>query len=111
VVKKDEPCFVNKTHFMKMLPAFYQTHLQRQLTRSQYLLLCCLIQLLQTIKQVRLEALATALPLPILFESRRRHLQRFLKLPQISFEALWFPILLQWLSSQYQVSGQAICGD
>jgi hypothetical protein len=61
-----------------MLPAFYQTHLQSQLTRSQYLLLCCLIQLLHMIKQVRLEALATALPLPILFESRRRHLQRFL---------------------------------
>lgn len=87
-----------------MLPAFYQTHLQSQLTRSQYLLLCCLIQLLHMIKQVRLEALATALPLPILFESRRRHLQRFLKLPQLTFEVLWFPILIQWLRSQYQAS-------
>lgn len=87
-----------------MLPAFYQTHLQSQLTRSQYLLLCCLIQLLQTIKQVRLEALATALPLPIRFESRRRHLQRFLKLPQLTFETLWFPILTGWLSTQYQPS-------
>jgi hypothetical protein len=87
-----------------MLPTFYQTHLQSQLTRSQYLLLCCLVQLLQTVKQVRLETLATVLPLPILFESRRRHLQRFLKLPQLTFESLWFPILLQWLSSQYQES-------
>ena len=102
MVKKDEPCFVNKTHLLKMLPAFYQTHLQSQLTRSQYLLLSCLIQLLQTIKQVRLEALATALPMPILFESRRRQLQRFLKLPALSFERLWFPIFSHWLSLQFQ---------
>lgn len=85
-----------------MLPPFYQTHLQSQLTRSQYLLLCCLIKLLQTIRQVRLEALAAALPLPILFESRRRQLQRLLKLPQFTFEALWFPILVQWISVEYQ---------
>jgi hypothetical protein len=48
-----------------MLPAFYQAHLQSQLSRAEYLLLRCLIQLLQTIKQFRLEALAAALPLPI----------------------------------------------
>lgn len=75
-----------------MLPAFYQAHLQSQLSRAEYLLLSCLIQLLQTIKQVRLETLATALPLPITFESRRRKFQRFLDLPQLRFEKLWFPI-------------------
>jgi hypothetical protein len=82
-------------------PAFYQTHLQSQLTQSHYLLLCCLIKLLHTVRQVRLEALATALPLPILFESRRRHLQRFLKLPTLTFETLWFPIVSQWLTTQF----------
>lgn len=89
---------------MKMLPIFYQTHLQSQLTQPQYLLLCCLIKLLDTIKQVRLEALVTALPMLILFESRRRCLQRFLKLPTLTFETLWFPIVKQWLAMEFQPS-------
>jgi len=55
-----------------MLPPSYQTHLQSQLNRAEYLLLTLLINLLQSIKQVKLEALATALPLPITFESRRK---------------------------------------
>jgi hypothetical protein len=86
---------------MKMIPQFYQIHLQRQLVRTDYLLLACLIGLLQSIKQVRLESLATALQLRILFESRRRKLQRFLVLPQISFKTLWFPILLAWVQQNY----------
>lgn len=84
---------------MKMLPLFYQTHLQGQFTRAEYLLLNCLIGLLQTLKQVRLETLATGLPLPILFESRRRKVQRFLSLPQLNFRTLWFPLLRQWLET------------
>lgn len=51
---------------------FYQTHLQSQLNRADYLLFTLLVNLLQSIKQVKLEALATALPLPITFESRRK---------------------------------------
>lgn len=101
MIKKDRPSFVNKTYLLKMLPQFYQTHLQGQLIPTDYLLLACLIRLLQRIKQVRLESLATALPLPILFESRRRKLQRFLLLPQISFKTLWFPILLAWVKENY----------
>lgn len=85
-----------------MLPVFYQTHLQSQLSRAEYLLLTCLINLLQTIKQVRLEALATALPLPITFDSRRRKLQRFISLQQLSFENIWFPILLAWLKADFK---------
>ncbi len=85
-----------------MLPAFYQAHLQSQLSRAEYLLLSCLIQLLQTIKQVRLETLATALPLPITFESRRRKFQRFLDLPQLRFEKLWFPIFKSWLTAEFE---------
>jgi hypothetical protein len=54
-----------------MLPEFYETNLKRELGRAEYLLLKILINLLQSIKTVSLEALATALPIPILFESRR----------------------------------------
>jgi Transposase DDE domain len=80
---------------------FYQTHLQSQLTQGNYLLLSCLVQLLQSVKQVRLETIATHLPFPVIFESRRRKLQRFLKLPQLSFEQLWFPILMEWVQTQW----------
>jgi hypothetical protein len=34
----------------------------------------------QILKQAKLEILAEALPIPILFESRRKKLKRFLKL-------------------------------
>lgn len=87
---------------MKMIPVFYQSHLQSQLSRAEYLLLTCLISLLQTIKQVRLEALATALPMPIVFNSRRRKLQRFLSDEQLDFEQIWFPILQAWLKADFQ---------
>ncbi len=57
-----------------------------------------LIQLLQSLRTVKLEALATKLPIPILAESRRRKLQRFLRLPQLNLDTLWFPIWQQWLA-------------
>lgn len=84
-----------------MLTPFYQTHLQSQLNRSEYLLLTILINLLQSIKQVKLETLATALPLPVTFESRRKKIQRFLSLPQLTLENVWFPILQAWLKADF----------
>lgn len=84
-----------------MLPSFYQTHLENQLARSEYLLLYLLINVLQNIKEVSLEKLALALPLPILFESRRKKLQRFLSLPILDVEKLWFPIINTWLAQNF----------
>lgn len=55
-----------------MLPKFYQTHFQRQLTRSQFLVLEIVLNLLSSEKQVRLERLARVFPYPITTESRRR---------------------------------------
>ena len=40
-----------------------------------------------------IERLATLLPLPIKFDSRRRHIQRFLLLPKLSVPLIWFPII------------------
>jgi len=48
-----------------MMPPSYQTHLQYQLNRAEYLLLTMLVNLLQSIKQVKLETLATALRCPL----------------------------------------------
>ena len=51
-----------------MLPPYYQICFQRQLKNTEYLTLTILVFLLQTHKQVSIEALATLMPYPILFE-------------------------------------------
>ncbi|NEO03087.1 MAG: hypothetical protein F6K50_49565 [Moorea sp. SIO3I7] len=76
-----------------MLPTISQNHLKSQLTKSQYLLLSLLITVLQSVKNVRLETLAASIPLPILFESRRKKLQRFLGLKGLGIEQIWWPIM------------------
>jgi len=85
-----------------MLPIFYQTHLQNNLSTAEYLLLQILINLLQSIKKVSLETLAASMPIPILFESRRKKIQRFLSLPNLSIEKIWFPIVTNWLSTYFE---------
>ena len=55
-----------------MIPPIYQSALQARLSGRAYLLLCLLMSVLETIRDVRLERLAEALPLPMLFESRRK---------------------------------------
>lgn len=87
-----------------MLPPLYQTHLENQLNSSELLFLTLLINILQDIKEVSLEKIATALPIPILFESRRRKIQRFLSLPIFDLEALWFPIIKNWCSQNFSVN-------
>ncbi len=87
-----------------MLPKLYQTHLKSQLSRADYLLLQILINLVQLIKNVSLESLATALPLSIIFESRRKKIQRFLSLPCLKTETIWFPIITLWLENQLQIN-------
>jgi len=76
-----------------MLPEFYRSSLKSQLNLTQLLTVEVLVWLIQVHKQVRIERLAAHFPLPIRFESRRRHLQRFLQLPQLSVVLLWFPII------------------
>lgn len=80
-----------------MLPSFYQTCLQSQLSATEFVTLEILVELLQKERRVTIERLATLFPQPILFESRRRNLQRFLNLPQMTPEAVWFPIVKQWI--------------
>ena len=99
MVRKDRSIFVKKTYLLIMLPTFYQTHLKSQLSRAEYLLLKILVNLLQSVKKLSLEALATALPIPITFERRRKKLQRFLSLPNLTIEKVWFPIVKTWLET------------
>lgn len=101
MVIKGRSEFVNKTHLLIMLPLFYQTHLKSQLNLAEYILLKILIILLQSIKKVRLEALATALPIPIRFASRRKKIQRFLSSPSLTIAKIWLPIVTAWLATYF----------
>jgi hypothetical protein len=91
-----------------MLPELYLNCLKSQLNASQLLTLEMLVWLLQFHKQIRIERLAACLPLPILYESRRRHIQRFLSLPQLSIPLLWFPLIKSILLTQIQPGTQVI---
>ena len=62
----------SKDPSIKMIPQSYQPHLQSQFNLAENLLLRGLIQLLQLMKTLSLEKLATALPFPILFGSRKK---------------------------------------
>jgi len=90
-----------------MLPSFYQTHLQKHLDTSKFILITILLNLLQSEKQVKLERLARVFPYPITTESRRRKLQRFLDLPQLTIELIWFPLITYWLTTYCSV-GQTL---
>jgi hypothetical protein len=90
-----------------MLPTFYQAHLQKQLTHTQFILLKILLDLIQSEKQVRLERLARVFPFPIRAESRRRKLQRFLDLPQLTISVIWLPLITYWLTT-YCAAGQRL---
>jgi Transposase DDE domain len=87
-----------------MIPSSYQDQLKSQFTAAEYYLLIGLIQILQSIKSLSLEKLANALPFPILLESRRKKIQRFLMLPQLGFKTVWFPILLTLITQLFPLN-------
>jgi len=91
-----------------MLPQFYQSCFQNLLTPTQYTTLQILVLLLQFHKNVTLEKLATVFPQPIKFESRRRCLQRFLALPQLNVQLLWFPLLKHWVKTRKLKKGKQL---
>jgi hypothetical protein len=101
MIKKDRSAIVNKTYPKQMLLSLYQKHLENLLETSDLLLLNILINILQNIRDISIEKIATALPIPILFESRRKKLQRFLSLPIIDIKKIWFPIIIDWLSNNF----------
>ena len=88
---------VNMTPEYKMLPESYHKSLIILLTSRQYTALQIIIILLQSQKTIQIEKLAAVLQIPIKYHSRRRHLQRFLLLPQLQIELLCFPLLKKWL--------------
>ena len=93
----------NELHLAQkiIVESVYQTLLASKLSERQYWLLTLLLKTLQCIKDVKLEQLAHQLPLPILMDSRRRKLQRFLSLRHWTVEQIWWPIILNWLTRKF----------
>ena len=80
-----------------MIPKLYHAHLSKKLTHSNYLLTILLIQVVQSIKQVTLESMATKLAIPIKFESRRKKIQRFLSEDEWTLDNIWLSLVIDWI--------------
>ena len=80
-----------------MLPASYQTIFRKHLSEQQYLTLEMLLLLIQSNRQVKLSTLASLFPQPIQYQSRKRHLQRFLIIPRLGIKWLWLPLIKLWI--------------
>jgi hypothetical protein len=85
-----------------MLPELYLDYLKIYLPSSELLTLQILIWLLQVHRQVRIERLASSFPYPIKCESRRKKIQRFLILPNLSLPLLWFPLIKKIIATQFK---------
>jgi len=88
--------------------SIYQEHFTKYLTSTQFQTLKILLWLIQVHKQVRIERLAACFPLPILYESRRKHIQRFLLLPCLSLPLLWFPLIEFIVNKEFEIGSRLI---
>ena len=90
-----------------MIAKEYEYALKDKLNPAQYLLLILLVGCLQKLQDMRLERIAEALPIPILMESRRKKIQRFLSLAILTIEGIWFPCVKEFLkkSEKYSKDG------
>lgn len=86
----------------------YESHFTKYLTPTQFEALRILLWLLMIHKQVRIERLAACFPLPILYESRRKHIQRLLVLPALSISVLWFPLIKSIINKEFKVGSRLI---
>jgi hypothetical protein len=88
--------------------SFYEDYFIKSFTEAQLQTLKILLWLLSVHKQVRIERLAACFPLPVLYESRRKHIQRFLMLPSFSLSLLWFPLIKSIINKEFKVGSRLI---
>ena len=86
----------------------YESYFTKYLTPTQFEALRILLWLLMVHKQVRIERLAACFPLPILYESRRKHIQRFLVLSALSIPKLWFPLIKFIIHKEFKIGSRLI---
>jgi hypothetical protein len=104
-----------------MILKSYHAHLSENLTRANYLLAVLLIQVVQSIKEVTLESIATKLAMPIAwcafrvgkpdgrasakFESRRKKVQRFLSDKRWNLDDIWLSLVIDWITGSVKQNG------
>ena len=88
--------------------SLYESHFKQSLTVTQLQTLKILVWLLTVQKTVKIERLAACFPLPICYESRRKHLQRFLTLSALSLPLFWFPIIQLIIQREFQEGNRLI---
>ncbi|NET46896.1 IS4 family transposase [Okeania sp. SIO2B3] len=71
----------------------YQDQIKQKLSPAQVETLKILLYLISVHKIVQISKLSAYFPLPIQSESRRKHIQRFLTLKQLSLPIFWFPLV------------------
>lgn len=81
----------------------HKSQIEKYLTKSEILTLQLLIWLLQVQKDVRIERLASCLPIPILYESRRKKIQRLLASSSLSLSLFWFPIIKLIVEKEFKL--------
>lgn len=86
----------------------YESYFTKYLTPTQFEALRILLGLLMVHKQVRIERLAACFPLPILYESRQKHIQRFLVLSALSISILWFPLIKSIIDQEFEIGDRLI---
>ncbi|NET14311.1 MAG: IS4 family transposase, partial [Okeania sp. SIO1H6] len=88
--------------------SLYESYFKQSLTNTQVQTLKILVWLITVQKTVKIERLAACFPLPIKYESRRRHIQRFLTLFSLSLPLFWFPIIMMIISREFSDDSQLI---
>ncbi len=88
--------------------AVYESHFSKYLTPTQFEAFRILLWLLTVHKQVRIERLAAYFPLPILYQSRRKHIQRFLVLSALSIPIFWFPVIKAVIRKEFKIGSRLI---
>jgi hypothetical protein len=86
----------------------YKFQLEKSLTKSHSLTLQLLVWLLQVQKDVKIERLASCLPIPILYESRRKKIQRLLASSALSLSLFWFPIIKSIVEKEFPLNKRLI---
>jgi len=86
------------------IPEFYMIYLRKHLSLAELLMLKLLIIVIQAQRYVQLGKLASDLPLPITYESRRKKIQRFLMLPQQTVEKIWRSLIAFIRKMRYDIT-------
>ncbi|MEM1172863.1 MAG: hypothetical protein AAGJ08_28265 [Cyanobacteria bacterium P01_H01_bin.35] len=87
---------------------FYQNHIKQKLSPSQVVTLQILLYLISVNKTVQISKLSNYFPLPIKSESKRKYIQRFLTLKELSLALFWFPLVKIIIENLFSFSSEVV---